>query len=160
VNNLLFIAFGVVVAKLQILVNPMAAIGLDIGATRIKAVLVENDGTILDQIARPTQPAAWIDRVTNLVEELLPLSGPEIEIGVCAPGLANRAGDSIWNCAGKISGLEGFNWRKHFRWQKPIPVMNDAQAALLGENWIPLTSVLQIHEYERFTVSLRGPWER
>jgi glucokinase len=114
----------------------MAAIGLDLGATRLKAVVVENDGTILDQIARPTQPKAWMEQVAKLLKELLPMYGGELQIGVCAPGLPNRARDSIWDCAGKISGLEGLNWQKHLSWERPIPVMNDAQAALLGENWL------------------------
>ena len=114
----------------------MAAIGLDLGATRLKAVVVENDGTILDQIARPTRSEVWRAEVDDLLKELLAMYGDELQIGVCAPGLPNRARDSIWDCAGKIPGLEGLNWREHLGWAKPIPVMNDAQAALFGETWL------------------------
>src|SRR5215469_2773286 len=114
----------------------MAAIGLDLGATRLKAVVVESDGTILDQIGRPTRGEVWQEEVARLLKELLAMYGDGLQIGVCAPGLPNRARNSIWDCAGKIAGLEGLNWREHLGWASPIPVMNDAQAALLGENWL------------------------
>jgi glucokinase len=130
------VEFAEPVCNLHKLVNPMAAIGLDVGANRIKAVVVENDGTTLEQIIRPTQPDAWMRQVADLVNELLPACGRKIQIGVCAPGVANRAGDGIWNCAGKVPGLEGLDWQKFLCWEKPIPVMNDAQAALLGESWL------------------------
>jgi glucokinase len=110
--------------------------GLDVGATRIKAVVVENDGTILDQIVRLTQPERWLEQVADLLHEVLPISGPILEIGVCAPGVANRSADSIRDCGRKIPGLEGINWKRQFNWERPIPVMNDAQAALLGESWL------------------------
>jgi glucokinase len=132
----LFIEFGALVCNLGKPVNPLAAIGLDVGANRIKAVVVESDGTTLEQIIRSTQPEAWMKQVAELVNELLPMCGREVQIGFCAPGVANRAGDGIWNCAGKVAGLEGLNWRKWLCWEKPIPVMNDAQAALLGESWL------------------------
>lgn len=84
--------------------DPLAAIGLDVGANRIKAVVVENDGTTLEQIIRSTQPEAWMKQVADLVNELLPMCGR-----------------GILNCAGKVPGLEGLNWRKWLCWEKPIP---------------------------------------
>jgi glucokinase len=117
-------------------VKPTVAMGLDVGATRIKAVVVENDGTILDQIVRLTQPERWLEQVADLLHEVLPITGPILEIGVCAPGVANRSADSIRDCGRKIPGLEGMNWKRQFNWERPIPVMNDAQAALLGESWL------------------------
>jgi len=78
----------------------MVAIGLDLGATRLKAVVVENDGTILDQIGRPTQCGGWMEQVSNLLKELLPMYGAELQIGVCAPGLPNRAREREWRPGG------------------------------------------------------------
>jgi glucokinase len=114
----------------------MVAIGFDVGGTRIKAVVAENDGAVLDQILRPTQPDTWLDQVTGLCQELLPAYGPRIEIGLCAPGIADQSGEAIWDCGRKIPGLEGLNWSRHFGWGRLVPVMNDAQAALLGESWL------------------------
>jgi len=37
---------------------------------------------------------------------------------------------------GKLRGLEGLNWTDVLRTPQPVPVINDAQAALLGEFWI------------------------
>ena len=31
-----------------------AAIGVDVGGTRVKAVVVEDEGTVLDQVVRPS----------------------------------------------------------------------------------------------------------
>jgi glucokinase len=118
------------------MLKPIVALGLDVGATRIKAVIVENDGTILDQIVLSTQQQGWTDQIADLINEVLPMCGPALEIGVCTPGLATRSGDAIWDCGGKIPGLQGLNWQKHFGWERPIPVMNDAQAALFGESWL------------------------
>lgn len=114
----------------------MVAIGFDVGGTRMKAVVAENDGTVLDQILRPTEPDSWLDQLTSLFQELLSAYGPRIEIGVCAPGIADQSGEATWDCAGKIPGLEGLNWSRYFGWSRPVPVMNDAQAALLGESWL------------------------
>ena len=34
---------------------------------------------------------------------------------------------------GRLQGLEGFDWTASLRSAHPVPVLNDAQAALLGE---------------------------
>jgi glucokinase len=114
----------------------MVAIGFDVGGSRIKAVVAEDDGTVLDQVLRPTQPDTWLRQVGSLFQELLPAYGPRIEIGVCAPGIADQSGEAIWDCGGKIPGLEGLTWRRYFSWSRHVPVMNDAHAALLGESWL------------------------
>src|SRR5437879_5910035 len=36
---------------------------------------------------------------------------------------------------GRLPGLAGLDWQKFLRWSKPVLVLNDAQAALLGEVW-------------------------
>ena len=37
--------------------------------------------------------------------------------------------------AGKLQGLEGLNWTDALQTSHPVPVLNDAHAALLGEAW-------------------------
>jgi glucokinase len=56
-------------------------------------------------------------------------------IGVAAPGLAARDQRSIRHMPGRLAGLEGANWRKVLNVRHPVPVLNDAHAALLGEVW-------------------------
>ena len=36
---------------------------------------------------------------------------------------------------GRLKGLAGLDWQKTFRVKHPVPVLNDAHAALLGEVW-------------------------
>ena len=57
-------------------------------------------------------------------------------IGVVAPGLPARDQRSIVYLPGRLPGLEGLDWRKFFSFKSAVPVLNDAQAALLGEVWL------------------------
>lgn len=36
---------------------------------------------------------------------------------------------------GRLVGLEGLVWQEFFESPQPVPVLNNAQAALLGEVW-------------------------
>src|SRR5207249_2187105 len=51
-------------------------------------------------------------------------------------GLPARDGRSIASMPGRLAGLEGLNWQQWLGLAKPVPVFNDAQAALLGEVWL------------------------
>jgi glucokinase len=57
-------------------------------------------------------------------------------IGVSAPGLAARDGQSIAFMPGRLAGLENLVWKDFLKTEFPIPVLNDAHSALLGEAWI------------------------
>lgn len=37
---------------------------------------------------------------------------------------------------GRLHGLEGFDFTNHLQQSRPVPVCNDAHAALLGEAWV------------------------
>jgi glucokinase len=37
---------------------------------------------------------------------------------------------------GRLQGLEGLDWTRHLGTPRPVPVLNDAHAALLGEAWL------------------------
>jgi glucokinase len=57
-------------------------------------------------------------------------------IGLSAPGLAAHDGRSIKVMPGRLSGLEGLDWTEFLGTPRPVPVLNDAHAALLGEAWL------------------------
>src|SRR5207249_12254403 len=61
---------------------------------------------------------------------------PSAGIGVSAPGLAARDERSIAVMPGRLSGLEGLDWTRFLDSPKPVPVLNDAHAALMGEAWL------------------------
>jgi glucokinase len=120
-------------------VRAQAAIGLDIGGTRVKALVVEHDGTVLDQIVRPSltdEVETWSEVAAELVTELVQHYGSELALGVAAPGLASQDETCIWCLPKKMPGLEGLHWQHRFSWPTPVPVLNDGHAALLGEAWL------------------------
>src|SRR5208282_3807408 len=63
------------------------------------------------------------------------LREPPAWIGLAAPGLAAPDQRLIRCMPGRLPGLERLVWRKVLKAAGPVPVLNDAQAALLGEVW-------------------------
>jgi glucokinase len=61
---------------------------------------------------------------------------PPTWIGIAAPGLPAADQRSIAFLPERLPGLEGLDWRKFFGFAQAVPVLNDAQAALLGEIWL------------------------
>jgi glucokinase len=123
----------------------MNAIGIDLGGTWIKGVLMQIEtGEIVKQSYHPTngekdrtdaQPAAarWQQAVAEIVAELQAESTSLVKaIGLSAPGLPNATNQFIAFMPGRLSGLERFHWG-HFL-KQPVHVVNDAHAALLAES--------------------------
>jgi glucokinase len=113
------------------------AIGVDVGVTNIKAVCAAPDGNVLTrtQIDTVSTSPDWPARVKALVERLESERGPAKSVGVAAPGIAAPDGRSIWWMQGRLEEVQGLDWTKHLGRSTPVPVLNDAQAALLGEVW-------------------------
>ena len=112
------------------------SIGIDLGGTNIKIVVISNDGDVLDYLTCDTADSegSWaetIKRNVNLIQEQRGQS--PCHIGLAAPGLAAGDGRSIAYMQGRLAGLQGFVWH-HFL-NSPVVVLNDAHAALLGELW-------------------------
>lgn len=111
------------------------AIGIDLGCTNIKAVLIDDDGTILHQDRRETNEQDdryWKQEVHQLIKDLK--KHPEIDvtaIGLCAPGLADANNTCIGCMPGRLPGLENFIWSDFTK--ENIFVLNDAHAALTAE---------------------------
>jgi glucokinase len=113
------------------------AIGIDVGVTNVKAVRVSAEGDVLTrtQIDTVSTSPDWPERVKALVERLESEQGPASAVGVAAPGIAAPDGRSIWWMQGRLSEVQGLDWTSHFGRRSLVPVLNDAQAALLGEVW-------------------------
>lgn len=113
-----------------------AAIGVDVGGTRVKAVVVEDEGTVLDQVVRQSLDSGverWAEVAQALVQELIQQYGEELFVGVCAPGLADSDERCIWNLPNRMLGIEGLIWQRFLGRPQAVPALNDGQAALLGE---------------------------
>ena len=115
-------------------------IGLDLGGSSVKAAALKPSGEILDTCQREfdvNRPRHWAETVQECFENFRDQYGPDLQsIGLSAPGIPDSAGQSIAHMPGRLEGLENLNWANYLNWAKPLPVLNDAQAALLGETWL------------------------
>jgi glucokinase len=119
------------------------AIGIDLGGTAVKAGLVRlADGEMVERMTVPTRDGerdaaggpAFVSAVRECVAELeARAGGKELPVGLSAPGLAARDGRAIQWMPGRMEGIEGLDWSAALG--RPARVLNDAQAALLGEVW-------------------------
>ncbi len=114
-------------------------LGVDIGGTTLKAISFSPEGSIVLRQSVPTQDDgtdSWLARARELVVSMLACCPPDTRVGVAAPGLAEADGRSIAFMPGRLQGLENLDWQTFLKVQSKVPVLNDAQAALLGESWI------------------------
>jgi glucokinase len=116
----------------------MNIIGIDLGGTWIKAVLMNPAGDIIFQEYHPTHDDEsgtnnWKRAIFDTVKELKEKSGetPISSIGLSAPGLPNDHNTCIAYMPGRLQGLEYFDWSKYLG--QTVHVLNDAQAATMAE---------------------------
>jgi glucokinase len=118
------------------------AAGIDVGGTNLKAVAVGLDGVVRSRLVRATgdDPARNSDWAAQGRDILAALTGTQpaapTAVGLCAPGLAAPDGRCIAHLPGKLAGLAGLDWTIALGQSRLVPVLNDAQAALLGEAWV------------------------
>ena len=120
------------------------AIGIDLGGTRIKFLAFDlSSGEVLETLSEPTNDGnfvedcpAWLHtikaRVAKWEQEW---SQPAEAIGICAPGIADQKSSCIISLPGRLVGIEKLDWAKVLGRADTVTILNDAHAALLGENW-------------------------
>jgi glucokinase len=113
-------------------------IGIDLGGTWIKAVLMNHSGEIISQDYHPThndesETNNWEKAIFDSVQELKIKSGdtPIASIGLSAPGLPNHKNSCIAYMPGRLAGLEFFDWTKYLG--QTTHILNDAHAATMAE---------------------------
>lgn len=115
-------------------------IGIDLGGSSVKALAVTPDGERLTEAHREFDDLGeqeFADEIRSVIGFLEgQFDGEAKSIGLSAPGLVSADGLSIRNMPGRLSGLVGLNWTRFLSRSAPIPVLNDAQAALAGEAWV------------------------
>lgn len=117
----------------------MTYLGIDIGGTRLKAGLVNENGDIIARRTTPT-PTNLSDfktAVNRLIIELLENHEPPRGAGIGCKGIVNPATSVVEICPGTFSFLEGVELsalvREHLPRNAPIFADNDARVALVGE---------------------------
>ncbi len=110
------------------------AIGIDLGGTNLRAGLVTEEGSIVKRVKVPSSE--------NLLESLLNSIGEVfrdgvIGIGIGAAGLVDRETGTV-PVSPNIPAIDGLNIVETVRGKFNVPVIieNDANAAALGERWI------------------------
>jgi glucokinase len=111
-------------------------LGLDLGGTRLKALAITPGGVELTRETSPSGGDSWQDALRGCVARITARHGKPLAIGAAAPGLAAADGRSIEFMPGRLQGLVGLDWAELLESAPPVPVINDAHAALLGEVWM------------------------
>lgn len=114
------------------------SVGVDLGGTNIKTVVVSPEGELLEYTTSDTADAegSWAATIKqNLQRIQQERKATPAHIGIAAPGLAASDGRSIAHMRGRLNGLEGLVWTDFLQTTSRVAVLNDAHAALLGELW-------------------------
>jgi glucokinase len=110
-------------------------IGIDLGGTRIKGVVIDAVGNVLHQTYTPTNDGegeVWKEAIAKTVQELKQkIPSEKISVGISAPGLPNKENTTIAFMPGRLEGLENFVWKDYLKCS--AYVLNDGVAALVAE---------------------------
>ena len=116
----------------------MAVIGIDLGATKVAAALLEDDGTILhrEQVYLDGREGLQAGKlVARLAYSLLERNDVE-GIGVCVPGIVYSKRNTVW-CP-NIPGWEDFPLKETIEKvckDVPVHIESDRTCYILGEKW-------------------------
>ncbi len=118
------------------------AIGIDVGATRVKVLAVTPAGHAVARAEASTAGSTrqWQAAVRRAVADVERRCSTVVAAGVAAPGLPAPDHRSIACMPERLPGIEGLDWQAFLGAPHAVPVVNDAQAALLGESWLGAAS--------------------
>lgn len=111
------------------------AIGIDLGGTRIKAVAIDEFGSILHEYNEATNDgddSIWKTAIAKAVDDIQnKFPDNNAFVGISAPGLPNADNTAIAFMPGRLQGLENFDWSDFL--ETPSYVLNDAISAMMAE---------------------------
>jgi glucokinase len=121
--------------------KPGILIGIDLGGTNIRAGALTSDGQLLNWKDAPIEaargPEAGLQTITRLVDEVIAQAGqPVLALGVGSTGPLDRQRGCIQNPY-TLPGWEDvvIVTPLRERFDVPVALENDADAAALGESW-------------------------
>lgn len=117
----------------------MSVIGIDIGGTRLKVGLVNDEGHIVDSdaVPTPTDFSSFKEALSSLVEKIVRGHDSPSAIGIGCKGVIDTQTATVLTQPGTFRFLEGVSFAKMFSsmFSGRVPVFadNDARVALAGE---------------------------
>ena len=118
----------------------MKYLGIDLGGTNIKTVIIDANGKVIakDKISTEdsaSNPDKWKQNIINLIDEntkkYTDNNPSQLICGISAPGLVGFKNKQIDFMPGRLHGLEGYNWSSEIN--RDIIVVNDAHSACIAE---------------------------
>ncbi len=110
-------------------------IGIDLGGTRIKGIVMDAEGNLLHQLYTATNDgddSVWKKAIAETLNNLKKKAGiNNCVIGISAPGLPNERNTAIAFMPGRLQGLENFDWSAFLH--HSCFVLNDAVSGLMAE---------------------------
>lgn len=120
----------------------MQTIGIDIGGTSIKGIVIDQQGHIAQEVRLPTEAARGkdhiLEHVKSVIEQLLD-EYPEVNsIGIGTAGRVNVHTGHIVYATNNLPGWHGFHLKDwcEAQFNRRTVVDNDGNTALLGEHWL------------------------
>ncbi len=115
-------------------------IGIDLGGTKINAAIIDEQGNIFDKISMPSYGGQGKEAVIHQLQQCIFQLHPEkIEgIGIGTPGTVDVLQGQILDVGGNINDWSYCNLKSEMQSFFPddkFYILNDANAALLGEKW-------------------------
>jgi glucokinase len=111
---------------------PTAALGIDVGGTKVLGVAVDAEGAILDR-RRTTTPTERAEDLVAVLGDLIEQLGGrrETPLGIGLPGLVDRSGALL--SSPHLGCAVGLDLAACFP-DRPLVVRNDAEVALVAES--------------------------
>lgn len=115
-------------------------LGIDIGGTRTKVVILDESGKILEKSEVLTEDSApenelWKKKILAIVKEksqqYAEADHSALVCGISAPGLVDSENKMTLHMPERLQGIENFNWSRAL--ERDIKVVNDGHAACLAE---------------------------
>jgi len=115
-------------------------LGIDIGGTKIKTVIIDEYGKVLEQNEILTEDGSgesevWKQKIITIIDEKSEQyakgNSDTFKCGISAPGLVDSENKMTLHMPERLQGIENFNWSKEL--QKDIKVINDGHSACLAE---------------------------
>ncbi|MBN3523308.1 ROK family protein [Paenibacillus apiarius] len=120
----------------------MKAIGIDIGGTSIKGIVIDQSGRIAGETNQATDAAKGKDcilaNVKDVIRQLLEQHPDSEGIGIGTAGRVNASTGEIVYATDNLPGWQGSNLKEEIEsvFHRRVSVDNDANTALIGECWL------------------------